>query len=163
MSIHFWRFFWRRLVDFPGLLSGNWLGTILPPLALYALLEGRQLRRGWSAMTPEAKKDFWRNSGILVTVYLLLFAWVIVRGIYQDHPSLVCAGQETKHWLRSSYRYQQTNCWRSAPHRRALRCSRFCCCQHHKSWRAERRRRMGIRDLGDKWTPSVSFACPDSS
>ncbi len=89
MLIHFWHLFWRSLCDFPSLLSGNWLGAILLPLGLYVLFEFKPLHRGWSAMTIEAKKEFWRNSGLLVGVYLLLFVWVVVKDVYQDHEDLV--------------------------------------------------------------------------
>jgi hypothetical protein len=89
MLTHFWHLLWRSLVDFPSLLSGNWLGTILLPLGLFALFEVKPLRRGWSVMTTEAKKEFWRNSGVLVAVYLLLFTWVVARDIYRDHEDLV--------------------------------------------------------------------------
>jgi len=89
MLAHFLHLFWRSFCDFPSLLSGNWLGTIVLPLVLYALFEVKPLRRGWSVMTSQAKRDFWRNSGILVGVYLLLFMWVVVKDVYQDHEDLV--------------------------------------------------------------------------
>ena len=96
MLIHFRHLLWQCLVDFPGLLSGNWLGTIFLPLALFALFEIKPLRRGWSAMTTEAKREFWRNSCILAGIYLLLFAWVVVRDVYNDHQDLVHRIREFK-------------------------------------------------------------------
>ena len=85
MWISFWHLMWRSLVDFPALLSGNWLGTIVLPLLLFVLFEAQPLRRGWSVMTPQAKREFWRNSGVLVGLYLLLFVWVVMKDTYQDH------------------------------------------------------------------------------
>jgi hypothetical protein len=97
---HVWNLLWKSIVDFPALLSGNWLGAIILPLGLYVLFEVPALRRGWSAMTPEKKQAFWRNSGILIGVYLLLFSWVVVRTIYHDHMYLVSKIREQKEQIK---------------------------------------------------------------
>lgn len=87
MLAHLVKLLARALVDFPTVISGNWLSILLPAV-LYLIIEVPKLRKGWRSMTAESQHAFWRDSKILVVTYIALFAWSVVRTVYQDHIDL---------------------------------------------------------------------------
>jgi hypothetical protein len=84
MFQHFLNLFVRALVGFPDVLAGNWISLLLP-LVVFIVKEGTSLRNGWASM----RAQFWRDTSLLAKVYVALFAWAIVRTVYQDHVYFV--------------------------------------------------------------------------
>jgi hypothetical protein len=85
MWAHFVNVFIRILQGMPLLVSSNWASWLLG-IAAFLLYEAFTLVRfGWEDM-----KKRWRQNlgmGLLVTtiVYTVLFAWSVVRTIYDEH------------------------------------------------------------------------------
>lgn len=85
LFLHMLRMLARALVDFPSVISGNWLSVLLP-ICVFLVTEGFKIFRGGiPAMREHIKRDAW----IMAGAYLLLFAWSVVRTVYQDHTDLV--------------------------------------------------------------------------
>lgn len=98
MLLHMLRMLARAFVDFPSVLSGNWLSFLLP-LSLYVAKEFNTFRKGkWASVKAHIQRDTW----ILAGAYVLLFGWAVVRTIYQDHESLAAKAQDLRHQLSAN-------------------------------------------------------------
>ena len=105
MLLHLLRLLSRALVDFPTVISGNWLSIALP-FVVFLAAEGYNYRRGgWGSVTPTLKRDVW----IMTTAYCLLFVWSVVRTVYSDHKDMVAAASKFKsQWHQTQQNDAQT-------------------------------------------------------
>ena len=92
---HIWHLLWRSLVDFPSVISGNWISVMLP-VVVFSIKEINTLRQGgWSAVSKQIERDTLVMGGI----YFLLFSWVVVQTIYRDHEVLVTSNAHLRQQL----------------------------------------------------------------
>jgi hypothetical protein len=90
LLLHILRLLARALVDFPSVISGNWISVLLP-IIIFSGKEASTFRKGgWPAVKQHIQRDTW----IMGAVYLVLFGWVVVRIIYQDHSDLVARSRD---------------------------------------------------------------------
>ncbi len=102
LILHLLRLLARALVEFPTVVSGNWISVLLPVIVFLAK-EGRTLRvGGWQGMREHVQRDAW----VLLGAYFLLFGWAVIQTIYKDHMYLV---DRSRTLARSLSTQQKTN------------------------------------------------------